>query len=151
MTTAFISYSTKDELLAQNIHASLEAVGVKTFIASSSIKAGEEWNDIIFQNLREAQWVFFLASKNSCASTAVQHEIGASLIKKKNIIPVLIDIDIEELPPWTKKFQAINIADGMEKLEPVFVNIAKKVRSEKFVAGIILGALAVGLICMVKK
>jgi hypothetical protein len=151
MTAAFISYSTKDENIARGLYSALEISGVKTFLASLSIKAGGEWTPTIFKHLEEADWIFFIASKNSCASHAVQQELGASIIQKKTIIPLLIDIEPEELPGWVGKHQAINIKEGTEAIQPVIDSIVEKIKSDKVLAGLLLVLVIGGVILAIKS
>lgn len=68
MTSAFISYSSKDESLASQVYKILSTAGIPTFMAGISIEPGKQWTDVILKNLKEASWVFFIATKNSCDS-----------------------------------------------------------------------------------
>ena len=108
MSKVFISYSTQDEDIAQQIHCALDRVGAEPFLASLSLQPGVNWTEEIFNNLKSAEWVFFIATQSSCSSPAVQQELGASLSQNKNIIPILIDISPSELPGWVGKHQAID-------------------------------------------
>ena len=138
MYSAFISYSVKDEEIARQFHSLLSSAGIDTFLAGISIEPGSDWTEVIFSNLEKAECVFFLASKNSISSAAVQQEIGGSLIQKKTLIPVLIDISPEELPGWVGKHQAIDIKNPSH-LQRTISSISKKVKEDKMWAGIIIG------------
>lgn len=151
MSCAFISYSTKDEEIATKLHNGLTKLGVPTFMAGISIEAGDNWTDKIFSNLNDADWVFFIASRNSCDSQAVQQELGASLSQKKTIIPILIDITPEELPGWVGKHQAIDINQAPEMLHKTIEKIAERIQVDKFWAGVIVGAIVIGLMVLMKK
>ncbi len=151
MAKAFISYSVKDESLAKNLHAMTSMAGIDTFLAGISIEPGSNWTDVIFKHLDEAKWVFFLATKSSVESAAVQQELGASLIQEKNIIPVLIDITPEELPGWVGNHQAIDIKSAPELLHQKIADIAEKIKVDKFWVGVIVGAIIVGLGVLIAK
>lgn len=151
MSTAFISYSTKDSRLALGLHSAMTMAGISTFLAEISIEAGKKWSEVIFESLAKSDWVFFLASKNSISSPAVQQELGASLSHNKQIIPLLIDITPEELPQGVDKHQAIDIRSSPEKLHAVISEIAKKIKVDEFWAGVIVGAILVGLMVLVAK
>ncbi|UTW44159.1 toll/interleukin-1 receptor domain-containing protein [bacterium SCSIO 12696] len=151
MTSAFISYSVQDEHMAKGLHKMTSMAGIETFLAGISLEPGSNWTETIFKNLEQSEWVFFLATKNSVSSAAVQQELGASLVQKKTIIPVLIDITPEELPGWVGKHQAIDIKSSPELLHSVIEKIAEKIKVDKFWAGVIVGALVVGLIALVAK
>ena len=151
MSSAFISYSTKDEKIAKSFYEVTTAVGIKTFLASISIDPGNNWMDEIFKNLNNSDCVFFLASKNSVASAAVQQELGASLIQKKTIVPVLIDVTPEELPGWVVKHQAIYFKNDPEQMKNKILAIAKKIKSDRFWEKIIVGAIVIVPLVLVNR
>tara|TARA_B100001964_G_C13820227_1_gene416963 strand:+ start:52 stop:513 length:462 start_codon:yes stop_codon:yes gene_type:complete len=147
MTDVFISYSAKDEEQALKVYSLLSGYGIKTFLAGISLEPGCNWSEEIKQNLNKSQWVLFFASKSACESKAVQQELGGAWLTDKEIIPVIWDIKLEELPAWVKEKQAIDISKGnIELLKPVVDKIARKVKSDDFIGGLILAALFVGLI-----
>lgn len=151
MSSAFISYSVKDEQLARSLYSAITMAGIETFLASISIEPGSRWTTAIFKNLEQADWIFFLASKNSISSAAVQQELGASLVQKKTIIPLLIDISPEELPGWVGSYQAIDLKSSPEKLHDAISKIAEKIKVDKFWAGLIVGAIIIGLLMLIVK
>ena len=151
MSSAFISYSVKDEHLARGLYSATSMAGIETFLASISIEPGSKWTDVIFDKLDTADWVFFLASKNSITSPAVQQELGASLMQKKTIIPLLIDILPEELPGWVGNHQAIDLKSSPEVLHATISQIAEKIKIDKFWAGVIVGAIIIGLLVLMSK
>ena len=150
MTSAFISYSVKDEQIAEQLYGAMTRMGIATFMAGISIEPGKKWTQTIFNNLKSANWVFFIASKNACESQAVQQELGASLIQEKTIIPILIDITPEELPGWINRYQAIDPKQAPEILHKTIETIAEKIKIDKFWAGVTLGAILVILCCLLK-
>ena len=64
MSSAFISYSIKDERLAKGLYKAASMAGIETFMAGISIEPGSNWTEEIFDKLEKADWVFFIASKN---------------------------------------------------------------------------------------
>ena len=152
MTNVFISYSVKDEEQAIKVHTLLTTYGIKTFLAGISLDPGANWSAEIFDNLKKSQWVLFFASKSACESAAVQQELGAALVTGKEIIPVVWDIKPDQLPGWIKEKQAIDLSKGnIELLKPVVEKIAKKVKSDNFVAGILIGVLFAAFVYLVSK
>ena len=151
MTSAFISYSAKDERIAAQLHHALRMAGIETFMAGISIEPGKKWTEEIFSNLKDAGWVFFLATKNSCASQSVQQELGASLVQAKTIIPVLIDIEAKELPGWVDRHQAIDFKKAPEQLHASIAKIAEQIKIDKFWAGFAVGALIVFFALLLRK
>lgn len=124
MAKVFISYSVKDEPFAKRMYNALSSLGVSTF----------------------------LASKAACQSPAVQQELGASLIQGKIIIPIIWDISAEELPGWIRRYQAVDISSGnVEAFKGVISSIAEKVKSDKFIGGLIVATLAIAFIYILSK
>lgn len=142
MTQVFISYSTQDEQIAQDIHTALNQVGAEPFLASVSLQPGVNWTQEIFNNLKAAKWVFFIATQASCASPAVQQELGASLSQNKHIIPILIDISPSELPGWVAQHQAIDARQDINQLRATIDAIGQTIKDNKFTTGLILGGMA---------
>ena len=143
MPSAFISYSSKDKEMAENLHLVLEKAGIDIFMAALSIESGMNWSEAIFENLSKATWVFFLATKNFCKSQTVQQELGASLATDKTIIPLLVDISPEKLPGWVDRCQAIDIRKSPELLRATIEKISEKIRVDKFWSGVIFTAVVV--------
>jgi hypothetical protein len=125
--------------------------GIETFLAGISLEPGCKWTDVIFDRLDKAEWVFFLASKSSIHSPAVQQELGASLMQKKIIIPLLIDITPEELPGWIGNHQAINLKGNQDDLRKTVAQIAEKIKVDKFWAGVIATVFVIGLVAFLSK
>ena len=144
MPDVFISYSNMDETLAKKFKFTLDSLGFKTFLASTSLSAGRKWKEDILQNLRDSKYVFFIATKHSCESQAVMHEIGGSLVLEKELIPLMWGISPEELPDWVKDRQAIDLQDpNNPKVKELIENVAQKVKADRFVGTLILCALGV--------
>ena len=143
MPSAFISYSSKDEEIAEILHRFLEQAGIGTFMAAVSIEPGKKWSEAIFENLSKATWVFFLATRNSCESQFVQQELGAALATDKTIIPLLVDISPEELPGWVDRHQAIDIRESPESFRTTIEKISEKSKEDKFWFGVIFAAVVV--------
>ncbi|MDD4957338.1 MAG: toll/interleukin-1 receptor domain-containing protein [Candidatus Omnitrophica bacterium] len=151
MVNSFISYAVEDKEMAEKLHYAMTRAGIETFMAGISIEPGERWTEVIFEKLREAKWVFFLASKISCDSKAVQQELGGALVQQKTIVPLLIDISPEELPGWIDRHQAIDIKQAPEKLHKAIENVAERIKIDKFWAGVVVGALVFLLILYLKE
>ena len=151
MSKVFISYSTQDENIAQEIFSALRQVGADPFLASISLQPGSNWTEEIFKNLKDAKWVFFIATKAACSSPAVQQELGASLANNKHLIPVLIDISPSDLPGWVGQHQAVDARSDAGQLRETIGAIGQTIRDDKFWSGVILGGLAVALIASAGK
>ncbi len=151
MTSAFISYSAKDRDAAKQLQRLTTMAGIDTFLAETSIDPGKKWSDEIFAKLESAQWVFFLATKHSCSSPAVQQELGASLIQRKTIIPLLLGISADELPGWVSAHQAIDLAKAPELLQAKVQQISSALKIDKFWAGVLAGLLVALVVYLAAK
>lgn len=140
MPDVFISYSSRDFELARWIYDKLSELKVPAFLAEISIQGGQDWKPEILANLRQADFVLFLATPQSCASDAVKHEIGAALVLQKAFVPILAGVNVGQLPAWTRDKQAVDIRDGAQ-IRAVFERIASAVASKRFVGGLIAGVL----------
>src|SRR5215213_336592 len=100
MPDCFISYSSNDQLLANFIHSELTRQNLSVFMASVSLRLGEDWTEAIKANLKASSWVILLASRAACQSAFVLQETGMALATDKRLIPILWDINPSELPGW---------------------------------------------------
>lgn len=152
MPDVFFSYSSKDEDLARNLMDVLNSLGVNTFLASVSLLPGKQWKEEIFKNLRESKWVFFLATKHSCESRAVMHEIGGALILEKKLIPLMWGVSTDELPEWIQDRQAIDLKSPTdEKARELIEQVVEKVKADRIIGYLVLGALGALLIYALMK
>lgn len=140
MPSVFISYSSKDSEVAQQLHLALSLAGASPFLAELNLTPGKKWKDEILENLRQSQWVFFLATPNSCNSQAVAHEIGASLVLKKQFIPLMLGVTPSDLPDWVDDVQAIDMKDT-SRISQLVQQIGETVKSDKFWTGVCVAAL----------
>lgn len=64
----FLSYKSDDKPFAEEVRKKLSAKKLRVFLASTSIDAGSDWEDSIFEALRLCQVAVFLITPNSVAS-----------------------------------------------------------------------------------
>jgi hypothetical protein len=142
MPDVFISYSAKDEKLANWLYRSCNNLSISSFMAPISIDPGVKWKQVILNNLRGASWFFFLATPNSIQSDAVKHEIGGALLMNKNIVPILYDIEFSELPDWIKEYQGVKITntDATELLRALNA-ISGRIKADNLRTILIVAAL----------
>lgn len=89
----FISYSSKDQNIANELSEALQKHGIESWISSKSIKEGSYAKQII-QGINGAKIFLVLISKNSIASNHVKNEIDRAHSRLKEgiiIIPFIID------------------------------------------------------------
>ena len=111
----FLSYSSSDSTIANEVKAMLEEVGIApVFMAEKSILGGSAWEGEILDALREVECGVFLLTPNSESSRWVMFEAGAIWIQQKNVHPVAI-FSTEELPEPLSRWQARSFVTVSEK------------------------------------
>lgn len=88
----FVSFSSKDKEIADNIYNKIQAINFKCFLSGKEIKAGENFADRIQDALRRSNELVLLISENSLKSPWVQRECGAAWALGIQIIPILYNI-----------------------------------------------------------
>ena len=152
MPDVFISYSNQDEAFANFLYKHLTQEGLDVFLASVSIEPGQTWTDQIFENLKRAPWVLFLASKAASSSQYVQQELGAAFAQRKKVVPIIWDMEPSELPGWSDRLQALNLAGAsFEQVRHQIGKIADRIKADKRGGYIIGGLLVAGFIYLVIK
>ncbi len=91
MADIFISYSTKDKAVAEQLVAQIESNGYTCWIAPRNIVPGADWAKSINTAITEAKVFIVIYSRNSTESTQVPKEIGIADARKLPIIPYKID------------------------------------------------------------
>jgi formylglycine-generating enzyme required for sulfatase activity len=93
----FISYSSTDKAVAEQICESLEGAGMGCWMAPRDIEPGADYPAAILQGLQGAQVVVFVVSLTAVESPHILSELGHAFSKKKPIIP--FRLSPTELPP----------------------------------------------------
>ena len=152
MPDVFISYSAKDENLAQFVRSHLVAQELDVFLASISLNTGEHWTPQIIEALRASEWVFLLASKNALASPNVQQEVGGAIFGKKKLVPIMWDVQPSDLPRWVGDYQGLVLAGTtMENINLQVSQLAAQVKASKVKGQLVAGAVFAGLLYFLAK
>lgn len=80
--SCFISYSSKDELLASRLHSDLQAKGVRCWFAPEDMKIGSKFRQRIDEAIHLQDKLLLLLSEHSIASVWVENEVEAALEKE---------------------------------------------------------------------
>lgn len=96
LASCFISYSTKDEKFAMQLHSDLESQGVKCWFAPKSLKIGDKIRDSIDKAIQLHDKLIIILSKESIDSMWVEDEVNAAIekenyYKKAIIFPIRLD------------------------------------------------------------
>ena len=87
----FISYSHKDQPVADGICARLEADGLRCWIAPRDIGPGEDWPTAIANGIAGSKMMVLVFSQNSNMSEEVSRELYLAANSKVIIIPFVIE------------------------------------------------------------
>ncbi len=99
----FISYSSKDEMLAARLHADLQTAGVRCWFAPEDMKIGDKIRQRIDEAIHMQDKLLLLLSKHVLASGWVADEVEAALEKEKRqqrevLFPIRLDNAVMQTP-----------------------------------------------------
>lgn len=114
----FISYSTKDKLIADAMCAIFETDGIRCWIAPRDILPGMDWGEAIIDAITDSQVMILILSANSNASEQVKREVERAVSKGIAIIPFRIeDIQLSK----TLEYH-LSVTHWMDALTPPIEN-----------------------------
>src|SRR4028119_118000 len=87
----FISYSSKDKLTADAVCSTLEARGIRCWIAPRDIMPGQDWSDAIIDGLTAAKVFVLLLSASSNISEQVKREVQNAVAEGLPIVPFRLE------------------------------------------------------------
>jgi len=152
MPDIFISYSVKDEKLAQFVKDHCEKQSLRVFLSSISLNEGIHWTPQVKAAHRNSKWVFFLASKAALDSQSVQMEIGGAVFSTKFLVPIMWDVEPEELPRWVSDYQGIQLKGAsIENINQKMTQLASAVKAKKANGNLVVGAVVLGLLYLFAK
>jgi len=99
--SCFISYSSKDEELAEKLHADLASKGVKCFYAPEDMKIGDPIRQRIDVEIGQHAKLLLVLSANSVASNWVESEVEAAFERERQtkttmLFPIRLDEAVME-------------------------------------------------------
>ncbi|HEY0544105.1 MAG TPA: toll/interleukin-1 receptor domain-containing protein [Pyrinomonadaceae bacterium] len=112
--TVFISHSSKDIFIAEQIVKEIERSGVDCKIDKRDFEGGGNIWDEINKAVRESQEVLILFTSNSKNAEWVSFEVGAASQLKRQIIPILYNVKYEKLKIIAGRI-AIELNTGFSK------------------------------------
>lgn len=95
--------------------------------SDQNISAGDNWANLIEENLRKSEIVLLFISPRALASEWVMMEFGAAVALKKKIIPVVLkDTHIPSFLSEHKYIRANSINEAAEKIKETLCKIAEQ-------------------------
>lgn len=123
--SCFISYSSKDDILARRLHADLQDHGVRCWFASEDMKIGDKIRVRIDEAIHLQDKLLLLLSEHAIASTWVEDEVEAALEKEQRqqrevLFPVRLDESVMQTNrAWAAKLRrARHIGDFTRWTDP---------------------------------
>lgn len=94
--SCFISYSSKDDRLAQRIYADLQARGVRCWFAPHDLPIGAKTREEIDRAIEQKEKLLLILSKNSVQSDWVEKEVETAMEKERKqkrlvLFPIRMD------------------------------------------------------------
>lgn len=124
----FISYSSKDKAKADSICTTLEAQGLRCWIAPRDILPGMDWGGSIIDAITNSRVMVLLLTSNSNISAQVRREVERAVNKEIIIIP----FRTEDVALSKSLEYHLSVAHWMDALTPPLENhlpmLAEKVR-----------------------
>ncbi len=87
----FISYSSKDKPVADATCATLEAQGIRCWIAPRDIRPGSDWGEAIIDGINDARVFVLVFSSNANVSVQIKREVERAINKGLPVIPFRIE------------------------------------------------------------
>jgi phosphonate transport system substrate-binding protein len=87
----FVSYSSKDKIVADAVVASLEKESIRCWYAPRDIKPGTDWGEEIVKAVTASKVFLLIFSKNSNSSQRVLDELNVAISNELVIIPFRIE------------------------------------------------------------
>jgi uncharacterized protein YjbI with pentapeptide repeats len=115
--SCFISYSSKDDEFATELHCKLQAQHVRCWRDSEDLKIGDKFQDVIDSAIRLHDKLLLVLSENSINSSWVEWEVKKALKKEQEhgatvLFPVRLDDAVMETPyAWAAEVRKRHIGD----------------------------------------
>ena len=101
--SCFISYSSKDEAFAKQLHADLQQEGVRCWFAPEDLNIGDKIRPRIEESIRLYDKLLLVLSEHSIASNWVAYEVEWALNKEPEGVPnVLYPLRLDDAVMKTK-------------------------------------------------
>ena len=128
----FLSYSSKDKPVADAICASLEAKGVRVWVAPRDILPGMIWGESIIDAIGASRLMVVVFSANSNESNQVLREVERAVNKGIGIIP----FRIEDVAPSKSMEYFLSSPHWLDAINPPLENyIGELVQTAQYLLG----------------
>ena len=106
----FISHSSSDSWVANQMAKEIEALGAKAWLDRHDLNGGDELRKQIVEGIRACREFVLLLSPQSTESHWVSIEIGAALGQRKRVTPILHQLSHKDFGPL-EGIKAVHLND----------------------------------------
>lgn len=107
----FISSTQKDLDLARDLARRLEAIGLEVFTEEKAKRSEDDWLAPIERRLRKSDEVVVLLTDHAIASAIMMSKLGAAYGLGKKVIPIMVGVNVDALPPLLKNMPYIKYGE----------------------------------------
>ena len=129
--TVFISHSSQDTWVAQQIRKQIEKTGAHTFLDKGHILAGDDFEDKIFKALQDADEMLVLLTPKAITREYIWSEIGAARVREIRIVSILYGLETADLvnKPILTRTDFIQINQDIDRyFEQLQTRVEQKLR-----------------------
>ena len=126
----FVSHSSEDGKLAQQIAQDLQAHGYEIFVTPTSIRAGEKWVDAIMRGLDECGIFLVLLTPNAIKSGWVKQEANTAIALNNGNKARLLFLNVEDCQPPTLWQQWQYLSFRNQDYQENFANLLRELKGE---------------------
>jgi hypothetical protein len=120
----FISHSSYDKWVAEQISRLLTAEAHETFLDEKDIKTGDSIDTSIYRNLKDCDQLLLLVTPASLKSHWVSMELGGAQALDKHVVPITLHVGSNELPPFLANRRCRDINEFDKYLHELKVVVA---------------------------
>jgi len=110
----FISHSSQDKPIADAVCATLEARGIRCWIAPRDILPGLDWGEAIIDGINESRLMILVFTSSANKSSQITHEVERAVHKGIPIIP----FRVEDITPSKSLEFFISTPHWLDALSP---------------------------------
>jgi hypothetical protein len=106
-----ISSAPRDRDLAENLAQSVREAGASVLSVEQTPTRGETIDFDLRRLLRKADEVVLILTDRSLNDPYLLYEMGAAYSLHKRVIPILVGVEEEEIPPLIAQFRFVRYSD----------------------------------------
>lgn len=127
----FISHSSSDKWIARQIAKQLQERGIDSFLDEKDIETGDVIDETIQEHLSNCDELLMLLSPAALESSWVLIEIGGAKVLRKKLIPILVHVGANDLPPPL----AAGLARDLNEIDNYLEEVERRSKGIEPVAG----------------